>query len=55
MSDKVYYGERNNYINEVKIDFDALLRLFRNSIDLLINDSIFLRQQDIIVRTKEEY
>ncbi|WP_455822363.1 hypothetical protein [Clostridium butyricum] len=42
MSDKVYYGERNNYINEVKIDFDALLRLFRNSIDLLINDSYFL-------------
>lgn len=42
MSNKVYYGQRNNYINEIKLDLDGALRLFRNNIDLLIKDLYFL-------------
>ena len=41
MNDKVYYGQRNNYVNEIKLDLNGALRLFRNSIDLLIEDLYF--------------
>lgn len=42
MSNKVYYGQRNNYVNEIKLDLDGALRLFRNNIDLMIKDLYFL-------------
>lgn len=42
MSDKIYYSQRNNYINKIKLDLYGALRLFRNKIDLMINDLYFL-------------
>lgn len=42
MSDRIYYGQRNNYINEIKLDLYGALRLFRNKIDLMSNDLYFL-------------
>ncbi|SDP35732.1 hypothetical protein [Clostridium gasigenes] len=42
MNDKVYYGQRKNYVGVKKLELDEALRLFRNKIDLMISELYFL-------------
>lgn len=55
MNEKIYYGQRNNYVDEIKLYLNKALRLFKNKIDLLIDELYFLKLWDIIVQMKVEF